>query len=346
MTTVTQMNRRSFTSGLLVLAMVSLAGVAVAGQTSGTAEEPWTMPRTPDGRPDLQGVWANNSATPLERPATFAGKATLTEEEVAALTEAAGRLFGAAGDAAFGDGVFQAALANLEETTSRDGGTGNYSSVWMVERDFDNRTSLITDPEDGKVPAMTPEGQQRPRAVLGRMLQSPSGPEDLIPQVRCITYGLPRVGGIVDAGYNSYYQIFQTSNYVVILAEMIHDVRIIPLGDRPHVRDQIRQWHGDSRGRWEGDTLVVETTNFSPKSNYRGASDNLHLIERFTRVGPQTLHYEITVADPTTWTRQWTARVPLRHTEDAIFEYACHEGNYAMAGILAGARAQEADAGR
>ena len=324
---------------LTALAMVSLASLPVAGQVP--TSDNWAVPRTAGGRPNLQGVWANNIATPLERPEALSGKVTLTDEEVSTLQETADRLFSGGGDAAFGDGVFQAALGNLEENVSRDGGTGNYSTAWMVDRSFDNRTSLITDPPDGRVPTMTPEGQRRQMTTLGRMIQTPGGPEDLMLQVRCITYGLPRVGGIVDAGYNSYFQIFQTADYVAIVAEMIHDARIIPLGDRTRLNEQIRQWHGDARGRWEGDTLVVETTNFSPKSDYRGSSSDFHLIERFRRVGPDTLHYEITISDPTTWTRQWKAMVPLQQTDDTIFEYACHEGNYAMKGILAGARAEE-----
>ena len=146
--------------------------------------------------------------------------------------------------------------------------------------------------------------------------------------------------------YNANYQIFQTPGHVVMLGEMIHDARVITLGDQPHAPSAIRQWHGDARGRWEGDTLVVETTNFSPQSGYRGAAENLNLVERFTLVGPDTLHYEITVTDPTTWTRPWTAMVPLSRSADPLFEYACHEGNIGMTGILAGARVEEAEASR
>ncbi len=322
----------------VVVGVAMLLPALAAGQSS---DDNWTVPRTPDGRPDLQGVWANNSATPLERPDSLAGKASFTDEEVAALRESAGRLFGGADDAAFGDGVFNAVLANVERNVSRDGGTGNYSSVWMVARDFDNRTSLITDPANGQLPPMTTEAEQRQAAAREYREAHPAdGPEDLSRQVRCITYGIPRVGGL-GAGYNSYYQIFQTPDDIVMLGEMIHDARVMPIGDHPHVHDAIRQWHGDSRAHWEGDTLVVETTNYSPKSGYRGASDNLHLIERFALAGPETLHYEITVTDPTTWTRPWTAMVPMSRSPDLLFEYACHEGNIGMAGILAGARVQE-----
>ena len=314
--------------------------MAAAGQ----ADSEWTVPRTADGRPDLQGIWANNSATPLERPERLVGKESFTDEEVAELEAAATRLFGGGADAGFADTVFNAAVANVEENVSRDGGTGNYSSVWMVDRDFDNRTSLITDPRDGRLPPMTEAAKQRQaEALAARQAQSFDGPENLPLQVRCITYGIPRVGGL-GAGYNSYYQIFQTGDHLVMLGEMIHDARVIPISDHPHVPAHVRQWHGDSRAHWNGDVLEVETRRFSPKSSYRGSSDNLHLIERFSRVGPDSLHYEITVTDPTTWQAPWTALVILSKTDDAVYEYACHEGNYGMEGILTGARAEEADA--
>lgn len=305
-------------------------------------QDSWSPPQTAAGRVDLQGVWANNAATPLERPDSLAGKATFTDEEVAQLRASAERLFGGADDAAFADGVFNAVLADIEKNVSRDGGTGNYSSVWMVDRVFENRTSLITDPLDGKIPALTPAADARIEAARAHREEHPAdGPESRTRQVRCITYGIPRVGGL-GAGYNSYYQIFQTPEYLVMVGEMIHDARVIPIGDMPHAPESIRQWHGDSRGHWDGDTFVVETTNYSPKSGYRGSAENLHMIERFTLAGPQSLHYEITVTDPTTWTRPWTAMVPLSRSQDVLFEYACHEGNIGMVGILAGARAEEA----
>ncbi len=155
--------------------------------------------------------------------------------------------------------------------------------------------------------------------------------------MRCITYGVPNIL----AGYNSLFQILQTPETVVIFQELIHDARIIPMDGRPHLPASIRQWHGDPRGRWEGDTLVVETTNFSPKSNFQGSAENLHLVERFTRVDAETISYEITITDPTTFARPWTIRIPLKASSDPIFEYACHEGNVAMEGILKGARAKE-----
>jgi len=329
--------------GVMRVVIISVALLVLAAPTLAQTDS-WTPPRLADGRVDLQGVWANNAATPLERPDSLGDKATFSDEEVAELRAAAQRLFGGADDAAFADGVFNAVLANVEKNVSRDGGTGNYSSVWMVDREFENRTSLISDPPDGKLPALTPEAEERRDAAAAYRRAHPAdGPEDLSRQVRCITYGIPRVGGL-GAGYNSYYQIFQTPDHVVMLGEMIHDARVIPItapGAFPHADESIRQWHGDSRGHWEGDTLVVETTNYSPKASYRGSADELHLIERFTLTGSDQLEYEITVTDPTTWTAPWTAMAPLSRSSDTLFEYACHEGNIGMAGILAGARVQE-----
>jgi hypothetical protein len=291
-----------------------------------------------DGQPDLQGVWANNNATPLERPAALAGRALLTDAEVAALKAKAAELFSGDGDAAFGDDVFLAVLSGVKKFGSSDTTTGNYNQFWIVDRDFDNRTSLITDPPDGRLPPMTPEAQKRRASLqLDRAQRGSDGPEDRTLSERCITFGAPRLG----AAYNSYFQIFQTRDHVAILMETIHDARIIPLDGRPHVGQNVRQWHGDSVGRWEGDTLVVETTNYSPKSDFRGARENLHIVERFTRVSPGRIDYEVVVNDPTTWTRPWTAMIPLKLTQEEIYEFACHEGNEGMVGILAGARAQE-----
>ena len=306
----------------------------------------YRAPRTIDGQPDLEGVWANNNATPLQRPLELNGRATLSDAELAAMKKKAHELFNGTSDAAFGDSVFQAALANVtgKQTgfTSRDGGTGDYSSVWTVERVWDNRTSLITDPPDGRIPEMTAEGKARRPIGLGtnegdrNRMRRPSGPEDLSLGVRCISFGSPRLG----AGYNSYYQIVQSAKTVAIRMEMIHDVRVVPLDGRPHLPSSIKTWLGDSRGHWEGDTLVVDTTNYRAGA-FMGASDKLHVIERFTRTGADVLQYTVTIDDPGTWTKPWTAMIPLHGSKDAIYEYACHEGNYAMKGILAGARADD-----
>ncbi|HEY7444656.1 MAG TPA: hypothetical protein VH701_19660, partial [Vicinamibacterales bacterium] len=323
---------------IALVALMPSALSGAGGQQPATTTEKYVPPRTVDGQPDLQGVWANNNATPLERPAALAGRALLTDAEVAALKAKAAELFSGDGDAAFGDDVFLAVLSGVKKFGSSDTTTGNYNQFWIVDRDFDNRTSLITDPPDGRLPPMTPEAQKRRASLqLDRAQRGSDGPEDRTLSERCITFGAPRLG----AAYNSYFQIFQTRDHVAILMETIHDARIIPLDGRPHVGQNVRQWHGDSVGRWEGDTLVVETTNYSPKSDFRGARENLHIVERFTRVSPGRIDYEVVVNDPTTWTRPWTAMIPLKLTQEEIYEFACHEGNEGMVGILAGARAQE-----
>jgi len=320
-------------------ALVSVAQAQVTPQT-------WKMPRTADGKPDLQGYWANNNATPLERPKELAGRATLTNEEVAAMKKKAHELFGGKEDAAFGDSVFLATLANVQGTKSgfksTDGGTGDYSSVWTVERDWDNRTSLITDPADGRIPTMTPEAQKRRQAALAATQRLATGPEDRSLSERCITYGSPQL----TEGYQSYYQLVQTPTSVAIMTEMIHDVRIIPLDGRPHAPAAVRQWLGDSRGHWEGDTLIIDTTNYKPRAFMSVSSDKLHVIERLSRSGPETLKYEITIDDPDVWTKPWSLMIPLRYSPNRVFEYACHEGNEGLAGILAGARAEEASAAK
>src|SRR5262245_28396722 len=221
------------------------------------ATKPWTPPRTSDGQPDLQGIWLNNDATPLERPKALEGKAFLTDEEVTTLRKNAARLFGGDvnSDAAGGDNFFLAALANPDVFKSRNAtGTGVGAN-----REIDNRTSLIVDPSDGKIPAMTPAGQQRrlaadAAAFLAPRPSPPSGPEDLGNFIRCITYGAPRVGGAA-ASYHNYHQIVQTPGYVMFLSEAMHDARVIPLDGCPHLPQNIRRWLGDSRGRWEGNTL-------------------------------------------------------------------------------------------
>jgi hypothetical protein len=332
------------THAAAVILFVSLAVNFAQGQTvpakSATAStnKKWTAPRTADGQPDLQGVWANNNVTPLERPAALAGKPFLTNAEVAALKAKAADLFSGDGDAAFGDDVFNAVIAGAKNFTSSDATTGNYNQFWIADRDFDNRTSLIIDPPDGRLPPLTPEAQKRrPSLSLDRTQRGADGPEDRSLSERCITFGAPRI----QAAYNSYFQIFQTRDSVAILMETIHDARIIPLDRRTHLGQNLRQWLGDSIGHWEGETLVVDTTNYSPKSDFRGSHENLHVVERFTRVSPNRIDYQIKIDDPTTWTKPWTVLIPLKLTHEQVYEYACHEANEGMAGILAGARAQE-----
>jgi hypothetical protein len=330
-----------FTIGFTALVSIAQGQVAPQKATTKSAKQTWTAPRTADGQPDLQGVWANNIATPLERPKELEGRALLTDQEVAALKKKAHELFGGKSDAAFGDTVYRSVWANVNGTTSgfksTDGETGDYSSVWTVEREWENRTSLITDPPDGRLPAITTEAQKRRAANASARTRRPEGPQDRLLQERCITYGSPQL----TAGYQSYSRILQTSNTVILETEMIHDSRIIPLDGRPHLPSTIQSWLGDSRGHWEGDTLVVDTTNYKPQSFMSTSSDKLHVIERFTRSDPETLKYEITINDPETWTKPWTLMIPLQRTSDSIFEYACQEGNIGLAGILAGARAEE-----
>lgn len=302
------------------------------------ADETWQPPRTPNGAPDLQGVWANNSATPLERPDALEGRDQLTDEEVAEFKRRNVEIFNGEGDAAFADDVYKSVLANDEEHESYDPTTGNYNHFWVVDRDFDNRTSLIVDPPDGKKPPLTPEAAEHAEALVAYREAHPADSyTDRLNSDRCITYGVP----FVMAGYNGYFQIVQNATHVVITQEMIHESRIIPVDDRPPLDSAIRQWIGDPRGHWEGDTLVVETQNFSPNSSFFESGENLHLTERFTRIAPDTLEWAVTVDDSTTWTKPWTAVVLLTQSEDDIFEYACHEGNYAMEGILAGHRQEE-----
>ncbi len=302
------------------------------------SQDAWQTPRTADGQPDLSGIWANNSATPLQRPEQLAGKVTLSDEELAELNQKiqAFRDAEQAGDL-LGDRLIQQALGD-SEYQDFDVVTGNYNAFWLVERELDNRTSLIVDPPNGRMPPLTESAAQAAAERRVYAAAHPSdGPEDRNLGDRCLHFDAPRMG----SGYNSYMQILQTPTFVATFQEMGHQVRVIPLDNRQHVSEDIRQWTGDARGRWEGDTLVVETANYSAQARFSGASDKLHLVERYTRISPDVLKHEITLSDPDTWTSPWT--VELRHTAttDPIFEYACHEGNYSMPGILGGARLDE-----
>jgi hypothetical protein len=307
-------------------------------------------PRAQDGHADLQGVWANNSATPLQRPKELAGQEFLSEQEMTALKRSADQLFsGGNSDAAFGDSVFLAALANVEGKqkgfVSVDGKTGDYSSVWVAQRDWTNRTSLVIDPSNGRVPELTERAKvlaKRPSYDEGATNgKRPDSYEDLGLSLRCITFGSPRLL----AGYNSYMQIFQTPTAVAILQEAIHDARIIPTDGSPHPPANVKFWNGDSRGHWEGDTLVVDTTNYREQVVMNN-SEKLHVVERLQRTAENYITWTITFDDPDTWVKSWTLEIPLRHTDDAIFEYACHEGNYGLQGILRGARAEDAEEAR
>jgi hypothetical protein len=339
---------RTLTAAAIAAAIATVSVITVHGQTPAArkpaAPAKWTAPRAADGHPDLQGNWTNNSVTPLERPKAWAGKTELSDQEIALLRKLTAEVTEEGGDAQFGDSIIENALAGVKNPKSSDAGTGNYNHFWLVERTVeDRRTSLITDPPDGRLPPLTQAARDRQAAAGQRRQRVLDNPEDRGVGERCVNFGVPKTG----AGYNSYYQLVQTPTHVVFLSEMAHDARIIPLDGRTHVDKKLQLWNGDPRGHWEGDTLVVESTNFSPKSEFRGSRQNLRLVERFTRTGPDTLSYEFTISDPTVWTRPWTAMIPLKRTDDLIYEYACHEGNYrSMEGSLKGTRVLEQEAAK
>ena len=330
-------------AGLITVFVLASAPLPAHGQSavtpSRTVTKTWTAPRTADGQPDLQGVWLIHTATPLERPKALEGRATLTDEEVAEFRRRAARLFGTGNsDFAVGDGVFQAVLANPETYTNPN---STHGATDMVDLEFDNRTSLIVDPQDGRVPTLTPEGRNR-QAATNAAFRRPETPVDVGNALRCISWGVPRLGGRYGSGDMAYYQIVQSPGHVVLFMEAGHEARVIPIDNSPHLPSAIRQWNGDSRGHWEGDTLVVDTTNFSPNSYFMGSTGNLHLIERFTRTAEDTITYEMTLSDPLTWVKPWTAMMPMRARQETLYEFACHEGNYhIMTGMLVGSRVQQ-----
>jgi len=297
-------------------------------------------PRMPDGHPDFQGFWENNIATPLQRPREIADRPTLTDAEVEKMRQKANEMFTGKEDAVFFDGFYPAVLANVlglkQGFKSSDGGTGDYGSEWNDERAWENRTSLITDPADGRIPALNPKSMEARAAARSAAPRGISAKNRPLGE-RCITYGSPQL----TAGYQSYYQIVETPNTVMIMLEMFHDVRVVKLGGQ-HPPANVQGWLGDSIGHWDGDTLVVDTTNYRPRAFQSMSSDKLHIIERFTRKDANTLRYEITVDGPETYSRPWSLMIPLQHSSKPVYEYACHEGNYAMFGILAGAVADEA----
>ena len=322
------------TVGIFLVATVGLG----AGQnaTSGTRSSVNRsgVPRTSWGAPDLQGVWSTATVTPFERPKEFADKETLTEHEAAE----------------YAKHVTDARNVDLRRQVGQNSDvTSAYNDAWYDRGTRvipTRRTSLVIDPPDGRIPPLTPEGQARAaRAIPQSGIQEFRIVDSWLDRgiwERCITRGVPDV--MLPTAYNNNYRIVQTKDTVAILAEMIHDVRVIPLDNRPHLPSNLRQWMGDSRGRWEGDTLVVDTTNFTNKTVFRGASENLHLTERFTRLDKNTLQYRVTVDDPTTFTRPWTIELPAVRMDAEIYEYACHEGNYAMRNLLSASRAAERQA--
>ena len=315
-----------------VLSVAVVCAALVLSALPAPAQESWTLPRTAEGHPDLGAVWTNETITPFERPSSLQGVAVLTEEQAAAI-EASTAERRAASDA-----------------NPRPGRVGAYNQFWMdagAQVLKTRQTSLVVDPPDGRVPA-------RPEAEATRdfnRAHEGDSYEYMSVWDRCISRGVP--GSMFPAAYNNAYRFMQIPGYLVIVHEMIHDVRIIPLDGRPHVDSNITLWMGDSRGRWEGDTLVVETMNYNDRGwiatnaasgRVKGlpVSEQLHVVERFTRVDEDTLHYEVTVTDPRAYTRPWTVAMPMtRRPEYVLFGYACHEGNHTVTNILSGARAQD-----
>ncbi len=316
-----------------LLANLPLLSPRVSGQSNpnrkDTARPPAAsgVPRTSFGKPDLEGIWDFATITPFERPAHFAGKEFLTEAEAKQLEE----------------------RARPPEPGGDETATGTYNRWWteygtrVVKT---RRTSLIVDPPDGKLPALTAEAQKS-LEMRRRARERLDGPEDLNLSERCLI-GSNAGPPLRPSAYNNKVQVFQTQDTVAILTEMIHEARIVPLDGRPPLPKSIEQWKGDSRGRWEGDTLVVETRNFPSTPTFLDnrvrdlpRDGNLHLIERFKRLNADTLNYEFTVIDPTVWTRPWSASFTLARLPELMFEFACHEGNYSIANMLRGARAEE-----
>jgi hypothetical protein len=301
-----------------VKALLLLVAVVACLAWHPASAQQYTAPRTPWGDPDLQGLWSNQTSTPLERPDAFKDKETLTHEEAEQREESA-RL--------------------TADRPPRPGDPGTYNAFWRDVGTALTQTSLIVDPADGRVPALTDEGRQRVAARSAASRERvPTHPwQNFDAWTRCITRGVIKLGSF----YSSSHQIVQSPGYVVIIQELIHEARIVPLDGRSRLSSAIRQWMGDPRGRWEGDTLVVDTTNFTDRNPFRGSGDTLRLIERFTRVGQDQIDYKFTVDDPHLFTRPWTVSLPMS-TGGAIFEYACHEGNYSLRNMLTAASLEEA----
>ena len=330
------MSHRYLALLLTVISLVSLSAVPTAGQAQTTASD---IRRTRAGRPDLNGVWDFRTVTPLERPRELADKEFFTDEEAAAF--ASRRVQDSNVDLNRATTVTARRVVNATPETVDLAAA--YNNFWydrgttVVET---KRTSHVIDPPDGRIPTLTPAARERTAARAALSQRITEGPEDRSLGERCIVR--PNAGPpMTPAGYNNNVQLFQTPGYVVIFNEQIHDARIVPLDGRPHLPQHLRQWMGDSRGHWEGDSLVVETSSFNDKKYFRGGGEAMHLIERFTRVDASTLHYEFTVSDPQSFTKPWAAQIPMRKSLDPIYEYACHEGNYGMEGTLSGARAIE-----
>jgi hypothetical protein len=324
--------------------LAALFAAPVLGQAPGKAPNPTPkaksgkIPRSPDGHPDLQGVWTNATITPLERPSRFNGKATLTDAEATAYDKSDAEELQKQDGAS--DGPLIAAAGSS--------GTGGYN-VLFVDRgtelarvDGVKRTSLIVDPPDGKVPPMTDEARKRISGLMRNFNHYDTVKERPLSERCIIGFGSTAGPPMLPVLYNNNYQIVQTPDAIMILVEMVHDVRIIRMNGT-HAPPNVRQWLGDSIGRWDGDTLVVDTTNFTDQTKFEGASPDLHVIERFKRVDAKTILYRVTIDDPSTFTKVWTLEYPFRATSGPVYEYACHEGNYAISDIMGGARKAESN---
>ena len=372
------MRRRLLTAfGSVAVATVAAAWLAsgsLAAQAQKPAGKAWTAPKTPDGQPDLQGVYDIATITPLDRPAGLGNRLILTDEEVAAMESYEKQRVDKAAEPSRGDrdappvGGDRSPTNSYLEGLFRAGGgvVGGYNNFWIaagsrnIVVDGQKRSSIIVDPVDGRVPRTKPEAQKRNAAYLSTRVSPDAnegaaagppgaydGPEARPLAERCLlgfgsTSGPPTLPNYF---YNNLKQIVQTRDSVLILVEMVHDARIIRIGGQ-HLPQNIRKWMGDSVGHWEGDTLVVDTTNFTAKTQFRGSGEDLHVVERFTRTDPNTILYRFTVEDPTTWDRPWSGEYPWMATTEKIYEYACHEGNYSLQGVLKGARLNEAEAAK
>jgi hypothetical protein len=326
------------------LASVSAAAfLALAlGAAAPAAAQNSKAPKTPWGKPDLTGLWDFRTITPLERPASMADREFLTEAEAAKLEQ---------------DTIDRNAEIDsrpAERTTAggnvdrrADGTPGFYNNFWLdggTKPVASRRTSLVVDPPNGRVPPLTPAAQKRTEERRAYLKQHPAdGPEDRSSSDRCIV-GFNAGPPLSPGGYNQNMQVVQTRDHVILVTEMVHTARIVPLDGRPQLSNSFRHWSGEARGRWEGDTLVIETTNFRPDRGWRGSTGNMKLVERLTRLDAETLEYKYTVIDPDTWTSPWTAAIPLRLADQPSYEYACHEGNHSMQGILAGQRTEDKEA--
>jgi len=322
MRSMTQIAARVVAAGIGIALVAAVPGRAQQPAAPDRAARPWTQPRTSWGDPDLDGVWTsdNNFSVPLERPAEVANKELLDGADLENALRARSKTISAVADG----GVVGAGPSHwYENLTARS-----------------RRSSLIIDPPDGRLPALTPEARRRAAAAAdARRGRGPSDSwTDRSLWDRCITVGLPSV--MFPTGYNNNVQILQAPGFVTVTHEMMHDTRVVPLDGRPHVSPGIRHYMGDSRGRWDGNTLVIDVTNFHPNTNYRGSGDSLHLIERYTRTGPNAMRYEVTIDDPRTFERPWTAVLDLE-SQGPMYEYACHEGNRGLENILRAARLDE-----